>query len=369
MTEARQRVAQLSARLAALDAEIATLRSTLGRVERGECDHELPGMYAALLERSTLDALPATTPDIDALAAIAPQETPDTTPPTTAAGTGDAATGIAPMEVSEATKDDPEPPVSAAATTAMEEDGDKDGKTKNAHEGVSETAVKEEPSEESKGDAAPAAGAEGEKASEEEEETAAALQGLQGRLEAVLGAAMRRDRETRFFDHAVTAEEAPMYAQEVLCACDFGLLRRRLRRGRYGWPACASVRDACALFVRDLALVFANAAVFNPPGAASGVLELSRKILQSARRHLAEHHIWPLPSPTECAALLPRRRASRAAPSDSNHGNSNAEATGGDNTTTHDADEPPDTPDGSTAATAAAHPPSKRRRRSALAAS
>ena len=397
MGEARQRVAQLSARLAALDAEIATLRTTLVQVEHGQRDAELPALYAALLERATLDAVAAGTADTDADAAAAMSDaaaaemsdadgddahtaeasnatemTAETTTTTTEAETkeqqkqqqGETRETTVKTELSEKTGMDEhgEGQKEAMATES------KETAEKEDEEEAEETAETEPSAETNNNDA------EGGGATEATETTAAELHALQGRLDAVLGAAMRRDRETRFFDHAVTADEAPMYAQEVLCACDFGLLRRRLRRGRYGWPACASVRDACALFARDLALVFANAAVFNPPGSASGVLELSRKILQSARRHLAEHHIWPLPTPADCAALLPRRRVSRVA-------TTVAAAGGGAVATPTDAGSAPgDTEDADTAAVhtdepvdadsaAATHPPNKRRRRSSLAAS
>lgn len=397
MGEARQRVAQLSARLAALDAEIATLRTTLVQVEHGQRDAELPALYAALLDRATLDAVAAGTADTDADAAAAMSDT-------AAAEMSDADGDDAhTAEASNATEMTAEKTTTTATeaetkeqqkqqqgeirettvktepseTTGMEEDGE--GQKEVTATESKETVEKEEEGaaeEEAETEASTETNnndAEGGGATEATETTAAELHALQGRLDAVLGAAMRRDRETRFFDHAVTADEAPMYAQEVLCACDFGLLRRRLRRGRYGWPACASVRDACALFARDLALVFANAAVFNPPGSASGVLELSRKILQSARRHLAEHHIWPLPTPADCAALLPRRRVSRVATTVAGGGGAVA-------TSTDAGSAPGDTEDADPAAVhtdepvdadsaAATHPPNKRRRRSSLAAS
>lgn len=364
MGDTRQRVVQLSARLAALDAEIAALRQTLVQVERGERDAELPALYLALLDHAALDAAAGAS-----LGAAAGADGAD----------DDDDVDIEDDNDAHAT----EMKTTAATATATEETKEQDEAAVKSEPGEGTADAGHETEAEHKEDEAEGSGGEGEAAEgapgtagEDAETAAAELHALQARLDAVLGAAMRRDRETRFFDHAVTADEAPLYAHEVLCACDFGLLRRRLRRGRYAWPACASVRAACALFVRDLALVFANAAVFNPPGAASGVLELSRKILQSARRHLAEHHIWPLPTPAECAALLPRRRASRAAAVSAAVVSASAAASAAPATATttvttalepdagnSDADEPADADN-----EASPHPPSKRRRRSTLAA-
>ena len=313
MSEARQRVQDLSARLAALDAEIAMLRTTLVNVERGACDADLPRLYMELLNSATLSDVVVPGKSGASAASSAAGGSASAGGGARGAGDGAGAATAAGREtgVSESARKDGGGLESSSSRKSASVKADH--RKSDAEAGASSATAKEAPEPRTRASRSVSVSV------SPQPETVAAdgnaeaeLQALQPRLETVLTMAMRRDRDTRFFDHKVTPEEAPMYASEILCPCDFGLLKRRQKRGRYAWPACTSVQEACALFTRDLMLVFANAAVFNPPGSESGVLELSRKIMQSSLKHLAENKIWPLPTAEDAASLLSRRRASRA---------------------------------------------------------
>ena len=118
----------------------------------------------------------------------------------------------------------------------------------------------------------------------------AGLNAMKKNMEEIIRLALRKD--SIFFDHAVTKEEAPDYCDTIKHRIDLSFLQRRIQRGRYQWPACKSQAEAGALFSRDLMLMFANAFIFNAPG--SEICEVAESLKSSCIKHLKEYNMWPL---------------------------------------------------------------------------
>ena len=118
----------------------------------------------------------------------------------------------------------------------------------------------------------------------------AGLNAMKKNMEEIIRLALKKD--SVFFDHAVTKEEAPDYCDTIKHRIDLSFLQRRIQRGRYQWPACKSQAEAGALFSRDLMLMFANAFIFNAPG--SEICEVAESLKMSCIKHLKEYNMWPL---------------------------------------------------------------------------
>lgn len=118
----------------------------------------------------------------------------------------------------------------------------------------------------------------------------AGLNAMKKNMEEIIRLTLRKD--SGFFDHAVTKEEAPDYCDTIKHRIDLSFLQRRVQRGRYLWPACKTQAEAGALFSRDLMLMFANAFIFNAPG--SEICEIAEVLKTSCIKHLKEYNMWPV---------------------------------------------------------------------------
>lgn len=118
----------------------------------------------------------------------------------------------------------------------------------------------------------------------------AGLNAMKKNMEEIIRLTLRKD--SGFFDHAVTKEEAPDYCDTIKHRIDLSFLQRRVQRGRYLWPACKTQAEAGALFSRDLMLMFANAFIFNAPG--SEICEIAEILKTSCIKHLKEYNMWPV---------------------------------------------------------------------------
>ena len=113
---------------------------------------------------------------------------------------------------------------------------------------------------------------------------------LQSKMAGVIKYAARKD--TGFFDHNVTNEEAPDYSNIIAQEVNLLLIQKAVDAGRYLWPNCKSPGEAAALFTRDLMLMFANAYMYNRPG--SDVWEFTSEMKRGCLKHLEESHLWPI---------------------------------------------------------------------------
>ena len=258
---------ELESRLVALDEEIAQKEREIKDIESGKLDEDIPRLYAELIKQEAEKAtakLPPASDHQQPSAQQSQQAAPQTKVKT---------------EREELWKE-----------TDNKEEEEGVGSTKYS------TKTQQQQQQQHRGrpriNRTPAAATTGDTeglTQAEIDQRITALNSMRKNMDEIVRLALRKD--SVFFDHAVTKEEAPDYSDTIRHRIDLSFLQRRIQRGRYQWPACRSTVEAGALFSRDMMLMFANAFVFNAPG--SEICGVAESLKASCIKHLKEFNMWP----------------------------------------------------------------------------